>query len=181
MPGCSLIGMELDAKLISLPTDDKKETVLDRCKIIDVCLNCTESPEWKLHSVTFRNSYSYSVSLLYKFSPECEWTTLLKEKRLMPHSGSERGSQDVIVLNTAEHCSLANKPSNLRIVLKQPCENWKDFGLCDLKCIGITNADSIVTSKHVDGVRRPSVNAIQRMLSSTDYMDNYNVTYLSPI
>ena len=172
--------MELDAKLIPLSTDDKKEIILDRCKIIDVCLNCTELSEWKLHTVTFRNFYSYSVSLLYKFSPECEWTTLLEEKRLMPHSGSERGSQDVIVFNT-EHGCLTNKPSNLRIVLKQPCENWKDFGLCDLKCIGITNADSVVTSKRVDGMCQPSVNAIQRMLSSTDYMDNYNVTYLSPI
>ena len=178
--GCALIGMELDAKLILLSSDDKKETILDRCKIIDVCFHCTELPEWKLHSVTFRNFYSYSVSLLYKFSPECEWTTLSEEKRLMPHSGSERGSQDVVVLNT-ENCCLVNKPSNLRIVLKQPCENWKDFGLCDLKCIGITNTDSVVTSKHVDGVHRPSVNAIQRMLSSTDYMDNYNITYLSPI
>ena len=171
--------MELDAKLFHLPSDDKKETVLDRCKIIDVCFHCTE-PEWKLHSVTFRNFYSYSVSLLYKFSPEGEWTTCIEEKRLMPHSGSERGSQDVIVLNT-EHCCLANMPSNVRIVLKQPCENWKDFGLCDMKCIGITNANYVVTSKHVDGVCRPSVNAIQRMLSTTDYMENYNITYISPI
>lgn len=169
--------MELDLKLFQLSSDARKETVLDRCKIIDVSLHCTE-PEWKLHSVTFRNFYSYSVSLLYKCSPESEWTICYNERRLMPHSGSERGSQDVIVLNREHNC-LADKPSNLRIVLKQPCENWKEFGLCDLKCVGITN--STITSKRADGVRRPTTNAIQRMLCTSDYMENYNIPYLSSV
>lgn len=170
--------MELDSKLFQLASDDRKETTLDRCKIIDISFHCTE-PEWKLHCVTFRNFYSYSVSVFYKRSAECEWTTCCEERRLMPHSGSERGSQDVIVLNR-EHC-LAEKPSSLRIVLKQPSENWKDFGLCDLKCVGTTTTNPTANGKHADGAHRPAVNAIQRMLSTSDYMENYNIPYLSSV
>ena len=172
--------MELDGKLFYLSSGDRKEILLHRCKIIDIRFQCAEQ-EWKLHCVTFRNFYSHSVSLLYKSSPECEWIRCFDEKKLMPHSGSERGSQDVIILNTEHYC-LADKPSNLRIVLKQPCKNWKDFGLSDIKCVGLTKANSAVTTnKHVEVARRPSVNAIQRMLSSTDYMENYSIPYLSLI
>ena len=170
--------MELDVKLFQLSLANKKEIVINRCKIIDLSFHCKE-PEWKLHSVTFRNFYSYSVSVLYKCSPESEWTSCCNDRKLMPHSGSERGSQDVIVLNR-ENCCLAAKPSNLRIVLKQPCENWKDFGLCDLKCVGITNA--VVSGKFTDVAHRPAaVNAVQRMLSTSDYMENYSVPYLSSV
>ena len=172
--------MELDAEFFHLSSEDRKEIQLDRCKMIDIRFQCAEQ-EWKLHCVTFRNFYSYSVSLLYKSSPECEWIRCFNEKRLMSHSGSERGSQDVTVLNI-EHCCLADKPSNLRIVLKQPCKNWKDFGLSDLKCVGIAKADSAVTAgKHIEIVHRPSVNTMQRMLSSSDYMENYSIPYLSLI
>jgi len=171
--------MELDlinSKLFYL-SFDKKEIILDKCKIIDVSFHCPDS-KWRLYSVTFRNFYSSSVSILYKLSLECDWTTCFKEKKLMPHNGSERGSQDVVVLNR-DHCCLADSPAILRVVLKQPCENWKDFGLHDLKCVGVSNTDSITTSKSLERVYQPTVDVIQRMLSTKDHTENYNITYLS--
>lgn len=170
--------MELDSRLFQLSSSDKTETTLGRCKVIDVSFHCNEL-EWKLHSVTFRNFYSYSVSLFYKSSLAYEWTTCLKEEKLMSHSGSERNSQDVVVL-TREHSCLADKPSHLRIVLKQPCENWKDFGICDLKYIGISSTSSKTSGKQVDrGLQQQPLDAIQRTLTTLDYTEHYNIPYLS--
>ena len=166
----------LNLKLFQLSAEDKKETLLNRCQIIDVSLLCLE-PEWKLHSVVFRNFYTFSITLLHKTFLEDNWTVCIKEKRLMQHSGSERGSQDVVILNK-EHGCLAEKPYNLKMILKQPCTNWRDFGICNLKFIGATKSELSAAVSNTVAV--PLVNDIlHRTFTTLDYSENYDVQYLS--
>jgi len=164
----------LNLKLFPLSAEDKKEILLNRCQIIDVSLLCLES-EWKLHSVVFRNFYTFSITLLHKTSAEDNWTVCIKEKKLMQHSGSERGSQDVVILNK-EHGCLAEKPCSLRMILKQPCKNWRDFGICNLKFIGATNGE--LNAAVGDTVVLAS-DALRRTFTPSDYSENYDVQYLS--
>ena len=166
----------LNLKLFQLSAEDKKETLLNRCQIIDVSLLCLE-PAWKLHSVVFRNFYTFSLTLLYKTSPEDNWTACIKEKKLMQHSGSERGSQDVVILNK-EHSCLAEKPCKLRMILKQPCTNWRDFGICNLKFIGATNSELDATVSDAVPVNSVS-DALRKTFTTSDYSEHYDVQYLS--
>ena len=165
-------------KLFHLSAEEKKETSLNRCQIIDVSFLCLE-PEWKLHSVVFRNFYTFSIALLYKSSLEYDWTVCIKERKLMPHSGSESGSQDVVILNK-EHGCLAEKPCNLRIILRQPCTNWRDFGICNLKFIGATNSELDAISGMAAVVPLHSVSdTLHKSFTTSDYGEHYDVQYLS--
>lgn len=98
-------------------------------------------------NISFQNYYTCSLSVLACDSGGGvrggggggggeEWRVCVGRLELMPDCHSEQGGEDCVVLN------MQNLPGGghlegpvcLRLVLRQPSQNWREFGVRDLKC-----------------------------------------------
>ena len=57
----------------------------------------------------------------------------------MPNCHCERGSQSFVVLSKAYFGTPLENASCLRLILRQPSQNWVQFGIRDLKIYSVLN------------------------------------------
>ena len=97
--------------------------------------------------ITFQNYYTHTLTMKFttgqisnlKSDQASTWKTCIKSLKLMPNCHYERGSESLIVLNSAHFSAPLEKVSCLRLILRQPSPDWNQFGIRDLKCYSVSS------------------------------------------
>eukprot|EP00037_Helgoeca_nana_P023650 m.246225 g.246225 ORF g.246225 m.246225 type:complete len:178 (+) comp26422_c0_seq6:72-605(+) len=85
--------------------------------------------------ITFRNSYSATVTVRHRATALDPWTTAIKSRLLMPHPHCIEGAQDPITLSYQMVPSGAfDRVKEVQLELRQPSPHWIKFGVSHLHC-----------------------------------------------
>ena len=96
------------------------------CKVLDVDLN----PPSDVHVVKFRNYYTHTVSVLFRSVGCSTWSLAMRECVYM--SGGchcDQGGQSWVVLDDKHFLTELENVVQIRLLLKQPSPNWREFSV----------------------------------------------------
>ena len=154
----------------------KKERTRSGCQVIEIR---SSRPVSRL---VFRNYYTFSVSVrcLKRGSAPGDplsWITCVRDRVLMPNCHAEEGSQDWVSINSSHFPDEARGSLRLRLILKQPSSDWKDFGIHYLSCYSAAEEstppreDAATSSPTVDD-REEISSLVRRMANLTASVRN---------
>ena len=86
--------------------------------------------------VSFRNHYTYSVTVNYRREGERRWQPCTRSVVLMPSCHCEQGAESYVVLGREHFLCALERIQCMRLVLRQPSPHWKAFGVHDVRCFG---------------------------------------------
>ena len=112
------------------------------CQVIEI------NASRPISRLVFRNYYTFSVTvrcLKPGNVPEDphSWVTGVRERVLMPNCHAEEGSQDWVSINASHFLDSVQGSQRLRLILKQPSPDWKDFGIHFLSCYSTTEDSAL--------------------------------------
>ena len=98
-----------------------------------------------LRYITFQNYYTASIQVAVKQLGATNYTTVVENHKLMENSFFENDAQDWHTLDSAEWSSAFDCSIDVeavKLVLRQPCPTWRQFGLVDIKCHRLTRTEA---------------------------------------
>ena len=109
------------------------------CKIVDVTLRHSVSrAPVPIHYLVFRNKYTHSITVKYltdgSRAEPASWGVCVRDHVLMPNCHCAQGSQSWTVLNIVGKEEEMKKVTQLRLILRQPSPQWKEFGIEQFTC-----------------------------------------------
>ena len=119
------------------------------CQVVDVTLrNHTSLP---IRYLVFKNRYTYSITVKYlqrttSLTSPPQWVVCVQNHILMPNCHCEQGSQSWNVLTVSKEDKTLNEITRLRLILRQPSPQWKEFGVDHVTCY--TTSSTVSTPSH---------------------------------
>lgn len=103
------------------------------CHVIDVSMH-KPFPE-RIRTIRFKNSYTHSITVLYKKEGVAKWRPCIVDYVLMSSCHvDEKGAGQWVEFTESHFMTKLDSVSNLRLVLKQPSPHWKHWGIQQLEC-----------------------------------------------
>ena len=114
------------------------------CQVVDVTLRSHSSSP--LRYLVFKNRYTYSITVKYlkratSMTSPPQWVMCIRNHTLMPNCHCEQGSQNWNVL-TVSNKETSKDITRLRLILRQPSPQWKEFGVDHVTCYTASSTDS---------------------------------------
>lgn len=118
------------------------------CQVVDVHIH-SPVPE-TIEYITFRNYYTYSITILLHSkdlssddSGTKSWRLCVRDFQLMENCHCAQGGQNWVILSQKHFLNNPTNVKQLRMILKQPSPHWKEFGIRDFRCFRNSEPKSI--------------------------------------
>ena len=105
------------------------------CRVLDVVMETITSIDY----ITFSNYYTHTITI--KWLPSGldpsnmdSWKNCIQNLKLMTNCHCEHESQNWIVLGKEDFEDVLMNVKQLRVILKQPSVNWKEYGIQQFAC-----------------------------------------------
>ena len=105
------------------------------CHVLDVVMETITSIDY----ITFSNYYTHTITI--KWLPSDldpsnmdSWKNCIQNLKLMTNCHCEHESQNWIVLGKEDFEDVLMNVKQLRVILKQPSVNWKEYGIQQFAC-----------------------------------------------
>ena len=122
-------GFQVDTRGNKSPISLSNLFVNPNCLFFDVIFKQPTSIDY----ITFRNYYTNTITIQW-LPLQGSWTDCVTDRTLMQNCHSEQGSQDNVILGPDELKSILRDATQLRIILKQPSFQWKEYNIYNLTC-----------------------------------------------
>ncbi len=103
---------------------------IPRCLFFDVIFKQATTIEY----ITFQNYYTSTITIDWlPNGPIQTWNNSIIDYRLMKSCHSEQGAQENVILGPDE-LNIIEDAVQLRVILKQPSFQWKEYNIHDFSC-----------------------------------------------